>query len=255
MRVLFADIDDTISTRGKLTAEAYAAMERLSVAGIKVVPVTGRPAGWCDHIARFWPVAAIVGENGAFYFHHGGGRLERRFIQSLEERATARRKLDKLSKSVLKKFPGSALASDQDYRLCDLAIDFCEDVPPLEDFVAQEIRSHCEAAGANARVSSIHVNAWFGDYNKLSTALLCVRELWNLDATHDLESFAFCGDSPNDEPMFAHFPLSFGVANVARFLDQMKSRPAIVTKESHGAGFAEIADAILRARAQFISKA
>ena len=65
-----ADIDDTISTSGRVTAEAYAAMERLRRAGLLVIPITGRPAGWCDHIARMWPVDAVVGENGALYMIH-----------------------------------------------------------------------------------------------------------------------------------------------------------------------------------------
>src|SRR5262249_57511345 len=68
IRGVLADIDDTITTDGKLTAAAYGALERLQAAGFRVVPITGRPAGWCDHIARMWPVDAVVGENRAFYF-------------------------------------------------------------------------------------------------------------------------------------------------------------------------------------------
>src|SRR4051812_18334202 len=67
------DIDDTLSTEGQLTADAYEALWRLKAAGHAVVPITGRPAGWCDHIARFWPVDAVVGENGAFTFYMEGG--------------------------------------------------------------------------------------------------------------------------------------------------------------------------------------
>ena len=66
IKYILCDIDDTITTKGKLTAEAYNAMWKLHDAGYKVVPVTGRPAGWCDLIIREWPVEAVVGENGAF---------------------------------------------------------------------------------------------------------------------------------------------------------------------------------------------
>ena len=71
---MLADIDDTLTTHGKLTAAAYAALERLQRAGKLVIPITGRPAGWCDHIARMWPVDAVVGENGAFYMRYDAAR-------------------------------------------------------------------------------------------------------------------------------------------------------------------------------------
>src|SRR5215207_8211871 len=89
MRGVLADIDDTITTHGHLTAEAYAALARLRAAGKRVVPITGRPAGWCDHIARMWPVDAVVGENGAFWFRNdrGARRLVKRYVVNEEERA------------------------------------------------------------------------------------------------------------------------------------------------------------------------
>src|SRR5258708_39741422 len=70
IRVVLFDIDDTLTTRGRLTDSAYAALARLHEAGFTTIPITGRPAGWCDHIARMWPVAGVVGENGAFYFRY-----------------------------------------------------------------------------------------------------------------------------------------------------------------------------------------
>jgi HAD superfamily hydrolase (TIGR01484 family) len=82
MRCVFTDIDDTLSTRGRITAEAYAAMERLHAAGYLVIPVTGRPAGWCDHIARMWPVDAVVGENGALPGRSGSDSSRGRWKES-----------------------------------------------------------------------------------------------------------------------------------------------------------------------------
>ena len=133
IRGVLTDIDETVSTAGHLTAEAYAAMAALKEAGLLVIPVTGRPAGWCDLIARFWPVDAVVGENGAFWMWHDdeAGKLRTRFVQSDDERAAGRRRLETVCADVLREVPGAAIASDQPYRLADLAIDFCEDVPPL----------------------------------------------------------------------------------------------------------------------------
>src|SRR5215218_2122230 len=130
---LLTDIDETVSTEGRLTADAYAALEALKKAGFRVIPVTGRPAGWCDHIARFWPVDAVVGENGAFWMWHdskANGKLQTRFVQGDAERAEGRRRLEAVRAQVLREVPGAGIASDQPYRAADLAVDFREDVPP-----------------------------------------------------------------------------------------------------------------------------
>ena len=245
-RVL-ADIDDTLSTEGQVTAQALAAIERLAGAGIDVIPVSGRPAGWCDHIARMWPVKAVIGENGAFYFRYDRGRrkLERRFFLDDAARAESRRRLEILARQILAAVPGSALASDQAYRDADLAIDYCEDVAPLPPQAVDRIVALMTAAGARAKISSIHVNGWFGDYDKLAMTRILFRECFaaELDAVKD--TVVFIGDSPNDEPMFQYFPLSVGVANVRDFEDRLKARPAFVTPSRAGAGFAELADALL----------
>jgi HAD superfamily hydrolase (TIGR01484 family) len=247
---VFTDIDDTITTDGHLPAAAYSALERLQSAGLAVVPITGRPAGWCDMIARFWPVDGVVGENGAFTFRyeHAAKRMHRSFVASAEERAANRRKLDALAVRILKEVPGAAIASDQLYREADLAIDFCEDVPPLPPAAIDRIVALFEEAGATAKVSSIHVNGWFGVYDKLSTTRTFVREAFNLDLDATKDRFVFCGDSPNDAPMFGFFPYACGVANVADLAARMSATPAYVAPSRGGAGFVEIADRILAAR-------
>jgi HAD superfamily hydrolase (TIGR01484 family) len=247
---VFTDIDDTITTDGNLPAAAYAALERLSDAGLAVVPITGRPAGWCDMIARFWPVAGVVGENGAFTFRydHAAKKMHRVFVATLEERTANRGKLDALAKRILAAVPGSAIASDQLYREADLAIDFREDVPPLPTEAIDRIVALFEEAGATAKVSSIHVNGWFGTYDKLSTTRSFVKEALGLDLDRAKDGFVFCGDSPNDAPMFGFFPYACGVANVADFAGRMNALPAYVAPSRGGAGFVEIADRILAAR-------
>jgi HAD superfamily hydrolase (TIGR01484 family) len=129
VEVVLTDIDDTLTLHGRLPAIAYTAMERLADAGIKVIPITGRPAGWCDHIARMWPVDGVVGENGAFWFRYDRGerKLRRRFLMDETTRRQNRCKLETLAREILAAVPGAALASDQLYREVDLAIDFCED--------------------------------------------------------------------------------------------------------------------------------
>ena len=251
---VFADIDDTLSTNGRLSAQAYGAMERLREAGLMVVPITGRPAGWCDHIARMWPVDGVVGENGAFYFRYDQTqrKLIKRFMASERERTENRRRLMALKKTILAEVPGAAVASDQLYREADLAIDFCEDVAPLSRAAVNRIVALFEAAGARAKVSSIHVNGWFGTYDKLTMTRIMMKECFDLDLDLDAVKarFVFVGDSPNDAPMFGYFPHSVGVANVRAFADdEMPAWPVYVTEARAGAGFAQVAAAIVAARA------
>jgi HAD superfamily hydrolase (TIGR01484 family) len=233
-----------------LTVEAYGALEALKKAGLLVVPVTGRPAGWCDHIARFWPVDAVVGENGAFWMWHDRkvGRLRTRFIQSDAERAEGRRRLEAVRADVLHEVRGTAIASDQPYRLADLAIDFCEDVPPLPRADVERIVEIFKRHGAEAKISSIHVNGWFGDYDKLTTTRTMMAELFDVDLEAEREKYVFSGDSPNDSPMFAFFPNAVGVANVRDFADAMPHLPAWITAVRSGAGFVELARALIAAQ-------
>ncbi|HEX2528344.1 MAG TPA: HAD-IIB family hydrolase [Geminicoccus sp.] len=247
---LFTDIDDTVTTEGRLTAAAYTALERLHEAGITVVPITGRPAGWCDMVARFWPVAGVVGENGAFFFRydHGEKRMIRRFSQGDDERAANRQRLVAIRDRVLAEVPGAAVASDQGYRETDLAIDFCEDVPPLPRDSVDRIVGIFEEAGAVAKISSIHVNGWYGSHDKLTMSKTFATEALGIDLEANRERYVYAGDSPNDAPMFGWFPNAVGVANVLRFQDRMPALPAYVTPSEGGAGFVELVDAILEAR-------
>ena len=247
---VLTDIDETVSTHSRLTAEAYDAMEALKKAGFRVVPVTGRPAGWCDHIARFWPVDAVVGENGAFWMWHDDKerRLRTRFVQSEAERAEGRRRLEAVRAQVLRDVPGAGIASDQPYRAADLAIDFCEDVPALPHAEIAHIVKIFEAHGAHAKVSSIHVNGWFGDYDKLTTSRLMMRELFGVDLEAARTRYVFSGDSPNDAPMFGFFPNAVGVANVRDFAADMDHLPRWITAARSGAGFVELARALIAAR-------
>jgi HAD superfamily hydrolase (TIGR01484 family) len=250
VEVLFTDIDDTLTLHGRLPAVAYAALEALERAGIAVVPVTGRPAGWCDLIARLWPVTAVVGENGAFYYRYDrdARRMLRVYVKSAEERAADRQRLDRILEEVLANVPGTALAADQAGRDCDLAIDFAEDFGPLDDTAIQAIVATFERHGAVAKVSSIHVNGWFGNYDKRSMCERLLVEHFGRTREAMGERAAFIGDSPNDAPMFGSFPCSIGVANLERFFDTLDAYPRWITRQPGGLGFRELADRLLAAR-------
>lgn len=249
LRGVFCDIDDTLSTDGRITAEAYAGMQQLRRAGLLVIPVTGRPAGWCDHIARMWPVDAVIGENGAFYFRYdlSRRRMLRRFADDAATRAEHRARLTDVATEILAAVPGAAIAADQAYRETDLAIDFGEDVARLPQSAIDEIVLRMQQHGLTAKQSSIHVNGWFGHYDKLSMAKVLLREIFGGDLDAERSSYTFVGDSPNDAPMFACFPHAVGVANIHDFGDRVSHLPAYVTQARCGAGFGEFVAHLLAA--------
>ncbi len=250
IRYVLTDIDDTLTLHGRLPARSYAALERLRAAGLVVAPITGRPAGWCDHIARMWPVDGVVGENGAFYFRYDDAarRMTRSYARDAGTRAADRANLDQVREVILALVPGAAIAADQAYREADLAIDFREDVAPLPDSEIDRIVDLFHAAGATAKVSSIHVNGWFGAYDKLSTTRRMLAECFACDMDAERASIVFAGDSPNDAPMFGFFPHAVGVANVRDCSGRLAHEPAWVTQAPAADGFVELADALLAAR-------
>ena len=240
---LLTDIDDTLTNNGRIPACAFQAMENLDRAGVNVIPITGRPAGWCDHIARMWPVKGVVGENGAFYFVYDKDtqKMIRRYFKTDAERKQDQKKLAALEQKILQAVPGCVVSADQPYREADLAIDFAEDVPFLPQTDIDRIVTIFEQYGATAKVSSIHVNGWFGDYDKLSMTRTLFKEVFKTDLDAVKQNIIFAGDSPNDEPMFEYFPNSVGVANVIEFKDRLSFKPAWVTKGKGGIGFAQLA--------------
>ncbi|MDR1251874.1 MAG: HAD-IIB family hydrolase [Treponema sp.] len=255
IRYVLMDIDDTVTRRGKLLALSYAALWKLKEADFKVIPVTGRPAGWCDCIAREWPVDAVIGENGALAF------WEESAPRSAEEAAGVERLpvlkaryhpnavkndhpvLACIRRRALAETPGIRDAKDQFARLFDIALDFAEEEPALPLSAAEQVRGIAIEEGARAKVSSIHVNIWMGDYDKLSMTELFLRERFGWQG--DLTEIMFVGDSPNDEPMFARFPLACAVANIRRYEGLIKSPPAFAASRECGDGFAEIVHALL----------
>jgi hypothetical protein len=241
-KYILCDIDDTITTDGKLSPLAYESLWKLKEAGYHVIPVTGRPAGWCDLIIRQWPVNAIIGENGAFVNYFEGNQLKTYTHPSVAA-IEIKEKLNEIKSEVLKKIPDARVSKDQFARLYDLAIDFNEDPPYLGFEVAEEIKDICVKMGAEAKVSSIHVNTWFGKYDKLSMVRIYFKEI--LKENNIKGKVIYFGDSPNDEPMFEFFPLSCGVANIIEFENTMVHLPTYITNQKSGLGFTEAIDHII----------
>jgi len=250
LRYFFTDIDDTMTHNGLLPAEAYQSIWRLFEHGIRVVPVTGRPAGWCDHFARMWPVEGVIGENGAFYYAYdrSNNRMNRVYLLTEEERREGQRRLETIRARVLKEVPGCQISADQPYRIADLAIDFCEDVEPLSKEDVRRICHIAEEEGATYKVSSIHVNCWYGDHNKVACLKRFLQDFTHQSFETAQSSIVFIGDSPNDEPMFQELEHSIAVANIQHFLSDLHYHPAYITTHEAAQGFTEAVDMILHKR-------
>jgi HAD superfamily hydrolase (TIGR01484 family) len=251
LRYILMDIDDTITREGKLLASSYTALWKLKEAGLKVIPITGRPAGWCDLIAREWPVDGVVGENGALVFYEIPGK-DGKAVLKTEYHPNAVRNDHPLLKRIRDRaFAEQPLlrdAKDQFARLFDIALDFAEEDPVLPLSAAERIKDIALEEGAMAKVSSIHVNIWMGQYDKLSMTEYFLTSRFGWQSGDGDRELVFVGDSPNDEPMFARFPLACGVANICKYGDLIKNFPGFAASREGGDGFAEIAETILKKR-------
>lgn len=249
LKYVLMDIDDTLTRDGKLLACSYQALWDLKDAGLRIIPITGRPAGWCSLIAREWPVDGVVGENGALAFWEQRGAGERPSLRQLFHRVAVKNShpaLERVRERAIAAVPGLRVAKDQFARLFDLALDFAEEEPVLPLSAAERVRAIALEEGARAKVSSIHVNVWMGDYDKLSMAQTFLSERLGWDRGTGMAEALFIGDSPNDEPMFAAFPLSCAVANIRRY--HISHLPAFVSTLECGEGFTEIVRVILSRR-------
>jgi HAD superfamily hydrolase (TIGR01484 family) len=242
IRFVLTDVDDTLTDGPHLPAATYSAMERLRDAGLRVIPVTAAPAGWCDLICRMWPVAAVIGENGGLCFRcdPSSGEIERRYWLGQVERARARPRLDELAEQIGASVPGASVAHDQGYRETTLAFRNPDDSAPRDAILAQ-----MRAAGLQTTVNSLWVLGWLGGFDKLTMSRRMLAELFATDIDREADAFVYVGDSLNDEPMFGFFPNSVGVATVRHYLDRLAAPPKWVTDGGGGAGFVEVADMLL----------
>jgi HAD superfamily hydrolase (TIGR01484 family) len=254
---VITDIDDTLTEGGHLMAQARSALQELADAGVPVIAVTGRPVGWSLRCLGGpgaqeqapWPLLGVVAENGAVALWRGpDGQVLRRYRAGSATRQAHWQRLQAALAAVEQAVPQARRAQDSGGRETDIAIDHSEFTHLPPDKINQVV-AIMQAAGMVATVSSIHINGWFGAHNKFEGARWIVRELFGRELDAELPQWAYVGDSTNDQLMFAHFHNSIGVANIRRFEAELNHLPSYVTASERGAGFAEVAQAILQAHA------
>ena len=242
IKAILFDLDGTFVNSDELKSKAYSSLESIRKIGLKTIAVTGRPAGWCDLIARWWPVDAVVGENGAFYFYKNRDKIIRRTFYDSEMQHINRAKLDLLFEKCALRFPNIKVASDQSFRHWDLAIDIAEETRLSKKEII-DIVNFAETEGACTAISNIHINIWFGNYTKEQMSLKIIEE-FKLNS----KTILYVGDSPNDSPMFNCFESTVGVSSVINYEGLMDTYPKYITKNDEGKGFVELIDYLISTR-------
>jgi len=244
---LVVDLDDTVLDHGRLTVAAYEALHRAAGAGLPVLVATGRPAGWGEVVARQWPIVGAVTENGGAAFYRAGAGVERVERATAEERQPRKLQLACAAAELLSQYPGLRPADDNETRLSDVTFDVGERVKlPAEQ--VREIAALGRSWGFRVTVSSVHLHLSLDGDDKASGALWFLQRRLGLDPTRARARWAFVGDSGNDAPCFAAFGLTFGVANVTRYVPLLSRPPRYVASLERGAGFAEIVGALIDRR-------
>ena len=245
---VFTDIDDTLTTEGAITPDALQALHSLKANGLMVIPITGRPVGWSIPFAANWPVNAMVAENGAVALVHNTQtkQVTKIYQQDLATRTRNYQQMQGIAQRVLKEIPGTAMAQDSPGRETDIAFDHSEFHRLTQDQIQQVVQL-LQQEGMTATISSIHINAWFGDHNKWHGAQWILKELTGRNLKQEIEQWVYVGDSTNDQVMFEHFTHSVGVANIKRFEKELKHLPKYIAEHERGAGFAELASVLLTA--------
>ncbi len=239
IKILMFDLDGTFISNDSLKSSTYRYLEKLRDNKIKTVVVTGRPAGWCDLIARWWPVNSVIGENGALSYSMLNGKMDRQVFDKSVSLEKSKELLDSLLIKIKANFGEICLAADQPFRQWDLALDISEE-NSISPNKVREIYDFCISKGANAAISNIHLNIWYGNYTKCDMALK-ILDNWNIK----IDECAYVGDSPNDSPMFRKFPLSVGVKSVLNYSDFMQDYPSYVTERDGNQGFEDLVNFIL----------
>ncbi|GLR06386.1 HAD-IIB family hydrolase [Vibrio hyugaensis] len=249
---LLTDVDDTLTWQGKLPPDTLIALAELEQVGVKVVAVTGACAGWCDQMAKMWPLHGIIGENGAFWMRKDQHGFSSTFARPAQQMRKEQQALCESISGILAEYSDVELSQDQSFRFCDVAVNIAQDRPPVATSTTMEILNrilslNVESNPVNATLSSIHINAWIGNHSKRSSGETYIKQ-FNHGDLPNLDHVTYVGDSLNDEGMFEWLPMTFGVKNIRPLLDSLKHQPSYLTSEYGGFGFAQLASLIVQAK-------
>lgn len=237
IKYIISDVDDTITRDGKLYPRVLDAVYRAKCSGRSIILVTGGSTGWADGYIRQWPVDAVIAESGAVFLCHNRDGS----INSLINPAIKQDEVMQKRRKLIEYTAPYPFSSDQCVRIFDIAYDKAG-MSPSE---IKALKNILVMFGASWAESSIHINAWFGNYSKKSALKHFMENALGIKEEEYLERGIYMGDSFNDQPLFEYFPLSIGMHTVEDNRDKFTSLPAYITKGTSGEGWVEMVDSLV----------
>lgn len=236
IQYVISDVDDTITSNGRISPFTLGALYSLRRKEKNTFLVTGGSYGWGDCYMRQWPVDGVIAESGAVLFV----RDEDDSVQALFNPIINQAEVIKKKNELLKKTEGLPLSSDQPARLFDIAYDKNK----MDEAEIKVLKNILSFSGAYYSESSIHINAWFGDYNKLSAVKYFLSKVYKIKENDLLNKGIYVGDSFNDQELFGYFPTSIGMHSVEEKRNEFKTLPLYITEEGSGLGFCSVVEAL-----------
>ncbi len=234
VRLVATDMDGTLTRSGRFSSALLRDLEALALAGIPVLIVTGRSAGWVSGLLHYLPIVGAIAENGGIYYASSGLESDQggvgEFLVPLPEHH--RKQLAKTYKKLQQRFPQLQESPDNRFRLTDWTFD----VAGLSQTDLKEIDRLCQLESYSFTYSTVQCHIKPQSQTK-ATGLH--RVLSQHFSRISPESVVTVGDSPNDETLFT-FPLSVGVANLNHYVDQLVHLPNYWTDGEAGIGFGEL---------------
>lgn len=243
IRLIATDMDGTLTQQGQFTAELLKALEKLAMAGLSVVIVTGRSAGWVSSLAHYLPVVGAIAENGGVFYRRDASQdtVDPELLVPIDHWLEHRRQLAEMFQHLQQTFPQLQESADNRFRITDWTFD----VAGLSVAELAQMRDRCQEQGWDLTYSTVQCHIKLPAQEK-SAGLLKVLLQYFPSVTRS--QVVTVGDSPNDESLFNPelFPYSVGVANVRHYLDQITHQPRYITVAPEVEGFCELARMLLK---------
>jgi hydroxymethylpyrimidine pyrophosphatase-like HAD family hydrolase len=238
--LIATDMDGTLTQHEKFTAALLQTLAQLREAGIPVVIVTGRSAGWVSGLVHYLPVAWAIAENGGFYYPGQPDAVPLPLVD-IADLSRHRQQLSQMFARLQADFPQIRESADNLFRLSDWTFD----VQGLSLSDLQQMADSCQAQGWGFTYSTVQCHIKLAQQEK-ANGLKAVLERYFPQFGFD--QIVTVGDSPNDTTLFdaEQFFLSVGVANLKHYASQMPHLPRYVTQAAEVEGFCELARAVRR---------
>lgn len=240
IKLIATDMDGTLTVEGKFPAALGQALGDLQAAGLAVVIVTGRSAGWVSGLAHYLPIQGAIAENGGLFYSQPD--VPGSVLSNIPVLADHRAQLAQTFRQLQSHFPHLQTTADNAFRITDWTFDN----PGFDPKDLDKMARLCEEMGFDFTYSTVQCHIRPSGQNK-QTGLLTVLE-HHLPEQYHLNQVLTIGDSPNDQDLFDAqvFPHSIGVANLRHYLDHIEHHPQAITMSAEGLGFIEITKRLLQ---------